>query len=208
MLQTDEIAAFKSLGTGQVSDAMEMLGLRRAVISGFRFVAPPDTNMVGTALTIRQAPKHHPAEKSERLVKHGEVAASMAKAGEVIVIDACGRTDIGTWGENHSTRCLSRGVAGLLVSGCIRDAASIRKFGFPVFCLGFSPIKSQWDLETVAINETVTIADVQIRPGDIIFGDEDGVLVIPFDVRAEVLAKATDIRRREEADNPLLTAGR
>jgi regulator of RNase E activity RraA len=70
--------------------------------------------------------------------------------------------------------------------------------GFPVFCRGVSPVKSMWDLETVAVNEPVTIGGTQVRPGDLLFGDEDGVLVFPFDSRAAVLARAKEIWERED----------
>lgn len=203
-ISQEEREQFRRIVAGNVSDAMELLGLRRAVIPGLRFVAPPDTIVVGTAFTVRQAPKHHPSEKFERLVRHGDAANELAQPGQVIVIDAGGRLDIGSWGENHSIACHSRGVAGLLVNGSVRDVSGIRKLGFPVFCLGFSPVKSQWDLETAAFNEPVVFGTTQIRPGDLIFGDEDGVIVIPFEAKSDVLQKALEIRRKEESGIPYL----
>jgi regulator of RNase E activity RraA len=207
-LSRTEIDELAGVVTGNISDAMELLGIRRTVIVGFRFVAPVDTVVVGTAFTVRQAPKHHPAEKSERLVRHGEVADKLAEPGQVVVLDAGARMDVASWGENHSISCHTRGVSGLLINGCVRDASGIRTLGFPVFCLGFSPVKSQWDLETIAFNERVTIGSVQIRPGDIIFGDEDGVIVIPPEVKEEVFAKAKEIREKEIPGIPYLKGDR
>lgn len=204
-LNKSEIAQFNGLGTGQISDAMELMGIRRSVIVGFTFVAAADTLMVGTAFTVLQAPKHHPSDRSERLVRHGEVSDGLAAPGQVVVIDAGGRLDVASWGENHSIACHRRGVSGLLINGCVRDAAGIRTLGFTVFCLGFSPIKSQWDLETVAFNQPVTIGGVQIRPDDVVVGDEDGVIVIPQEAREAVVGKAQEIRAKELPGIPYRT---
>lgn len=199
MLTEDERSAWESLGTGQVSDAMEQLDMRRSVITGLRHIAPEGRTAAGLARTVRQIPKHSPSLKGERLVRHGEMASNLAAAGEFVVIDVGGRLDVASWGENHSTRCLARGVSGLLINGCIRDVAAIRRIGFPVACLGFSPIKGQWDLETAAIDDPVVIGDVAIHRGDLIVSDEDGLVVVTGDLRFQVLERATSIRRKEVA---------
>ena len=89
-------------------------------------------------------------------------------------------------------------MAGLVIDGSIRDVEAIRKMGFPVFCRGFSPVKSQWDLETLSLSQPVIIGGIQVRPGDILFGDETGILVIPPDRGQEVLSKARQILAEEE----------
>jgi len=116
----------------------------------------------------------------------------------VIVIDVGGIREVCSWGEIHSLKCQMRGVAGLIIDGCVRDVEGIRKIGFPVFCLGFSPVKSLWDLETLSFNEPVVIGGVQVRPGDILFGDETSIVVIPAEPEQDVLLKAREIRDEEE----------
>lgn len=194
----DERDSWQRIGSATASDAMETLALRRAVIHGFRCVLPGRT-IVGPACTIRQLPKHGADEKGARLVRHAEVAAELARPGQVIVLDVGGATNIGSWGEIHSRRSHRRGIAGLVVNGAVRDVGRIRALGFPVACLGYSPIKSQWDLETAAVDEPIAIAGVQIRPGDLIVGDEDGIVVIPQARTTEVLAVARAIMEQEEA---------
>ena len=189
---------FKTLSSGNICDAMESLGLRRSVIHGFTFIAPPESIMVGPALTVRQIPKHGSAQKTTKLVRHDEISRQIAQEGDVVVIDVGGIRDVCSWGEIHSLRCQKRGVAGLVIDGSIRDVEAIRKMGFPVFCRGFSPVKSQWDLETLSLNQPVIIGGIQVRPGDILFGDETGILVIPPDRGQEVLSKARQIRDGEE----------
>ena len=154
--------------------------------------------MVGPALTVRQIPKHGSAQKTTKLVRHDEISRQIAQEGDVVVIDAGGIRDVCSWGEIHSLRCQKRGVAGLVIDGSIRDVEAIRKIGFPVFCLGFSPVKSLWDLETLSFNEPVMIGGVQVRPDDILFGDETGIVVIPAEREQDVLLKAREIRDEEE----------
>ncbi|MDP1968958.1 MAG: 4-hydroxy-4-methyl-2-oxoglutarate aldolase, partial [Burkholderiaceae bacterium] len=69
---------------------------------------------------------------------------------------------------------------------------------FPAFCRGFTPLKSQWDYETVAVNEPVMIGRVQVRPGDLIVADEDGVIVVPSSHTPQVLELALSIEKEEK----------
>ena len=198
MTGVDFVAAAR-LGTGPVSDAMEQLGLPRMVLTGWHYISRDQTAViVGPAYTLRQGAKGGAVAHGEDRMRQGQVAAELAQPGEVIVIDVGGRTDICTWGENHSQRAQSRGIAGLVVHGAVRDSAWIERLGFPVLCRGVSPVASRWDLESVAVNEPVSIGGVLIRPGDLIYGDADGVLVIPAEQIAAVLARAHAVHNREE----------
>jgi regulator of RNase E activity RraA len=191
-----EVARF---GTGPVSDAMEQLGLPRMVLTGWRFISQDQTAaIVGPACTLRQAAKGPGIGHGEDRMRQREVAAELAQPGDVIVIDVGGRTDICTWGENHSQRAQSRGIAGLVVHGAVRDSAWIERLGFPVLCRGVSPVASRWDLESVATNEPVSIDGVTIRPGDLVYGDADGVLVIPAERIEAVLDRARAVHTAEE----------
>lgn len=198
MLAKEEITAWQRLGTATVSDAMETLEFRRSVIPGLRCTAP-DTVAVGTAFTIRQMLKHGLSAKTDRLVRHPEAIREMTQAGDFVVMDAGGFDDLSSWGEQHSRHCLRAGIVGLLIDGCVRDAAKIRRMGFPVYCRGFAPFKSQWDLETVAIGDPVMVGRVQVRAGDLIVADEDGAIVVPFAQREKVLATGIDIADKELA---------
>jgi regulator of RNase E activity RraA len=186
-LEPDDRERLAAAGTSGLSDAMERLGLPRSVIVGFRCSHEGSAPAVGTALTLRQVPKHNSSPRDQRLVRHGEVSAELAQAGDFVVIDAGGRTDIAGWGGNHSQRCHDRGVGGVLVNGATRDVGAIRRIGLPVFHLGASPIASRWDQETAEINGPVVVGGVQIRQGDILVGDEDGLVVIDPDQLETIL---------------------
>ncbi len=189
--------AFLMLQSGHISDAMEGLGLPRTVLHGYIYLGTPGAKMVGPAFTLRQAPKNPTASHTDSLVSHAKVSKELAAPGEVVVIDAGGRTDAGTWGENHCMRAGSRGVAGAVINGATRDAHEIRSLDFPVFCRGFSPVKSLWDLETVSMREPVTLGTVQIRQGDIVFGDETGIIVIPPEKKDLILEHARRVYDEE-----------
>lgn len=175
--QTERALLVKARPAG-ISDAMERLEMPRSVIVGLTGSRPDNAVVVGTAMTAREAPKHHPHVRTDRVARHKEISTSLAQPGDIVVIDAGGRNDVASWGENHSVRCHERGVAGVLINGCTRDSEAIRQLGFPAFYLGTSPISSRWDQETVEVNCPVVVGGVQIRPGDIIVGDGDGLVVI------------------------------
>ncbi|RYF26622.1 MAG: RraA family protein, partial [Comamonadaceae bacterium] len=104
-----------------------------------------------------------------------------------------------TWGENHALRCRQRGVEGMLTDGSVRDAGAIDRGAFPVFCRALSPVKSLWDLETASIGEAVNIDGVAVNPGDAIFADETGILVIPAGSLVEIAERAHRIKTAEQA---------
>jgi 4-hydroxy-4-methyl-2-oxoglutarate aldolase len=101
------------------------------------------------------------------------------KAGEVAVL-ACGTSGrIAPWGELLTTASLARGAQGCLTDGLVRDVSAIRQLAFPVFHGGIGPLDSKGRGEVAAIDVPVECAGVVINPGDLVFGDADGVVVVP-----------------------------
>ena len=195
----NRLDAAARLGTGPSSDAMEGLRLPRAVVTGWRFVtADPLTAIVGPAFTLRQAAKGRSRDHDDNDTRQGEAATRLASPGDVIVIDAGGRADIATWGETYSTQARGRGVAGLVIDGALRDSARVRRSGFPVLCRALAPVASRWDLATAAVGEPLILGGVLIHPGDIVYGDDDGLLVIPRADAPAVFDRALAIARAEE----------
>lgn len=195
----ERCAAVAHLGTGPISDAMELLGMPRKVVVGMTLVSEdPTHSFVGPAYTVRQANKSRATPHDVDLTRQRVASSKLAAPGDIIVIDVAGRMDLGTWGENQAMMAQSRGIVGLVVHGAVRDKEWIRRTGFPVLCRGFSPVSSKWELETVAMNERVVIDGVTIEPGDIIYADADGFIVIPREDYARVFDKALSIHRGEE----------
>jgi regulator of RNase E activity RraA len=115
------------------------------------------------------------------------------KAGDVPVLACNGPTQrIAPWGELLSTAAQARGAAGCITDGLVRDVRQIREMRFPVFHGGIGPLDTKGRARMVQRDVPVECAGVKVRSGDILFGDVDGVVVIPQERAAEVLAKAKE----------------
>jgi 4-hydroxy-4-methyl-2-oxoglutarate aldolase len=193
-----ERAELEALTSGQVSDAMEALNLRRSVVTGFMMLAAPGSKIVGPAVTLRQVPKNAADDRGTRLTRHQELSRKIAQKGDVVVVDNGGRLDTASWGEFHGYACKQNGVAGAIIDGATRDGPAIRNSGFPTFVRGLTPVTSKWDLKTASINEPVMLGQVEVKPGDIIFADETGIVIIPAAKKDPVLSKANEIRAAED----------
>jgi 4-hydroxy-4-methyl-2-oxoglutarate aldolase len=196
-LTDQERAQLEAMSSGQVSDAMEALNLRRSVATGFLMLAAPNSKIVGTAVTLRQMPKNADEDRGTRLTRHQDVSRKIAEKGDVVVVDNGGRLDIATWGEFHGYACKQNGVAGAIIDGATRDGPEIRASGFPTFVRGLTPVSSKWDLKTGSINEPVMLGPVAVNPGDIVFADETGVVIIPAAKLDSVLRKCVEIHEAE-----------
>lgn len=153
-------------------------------------IAPldPRTRMVGRAITID-------AQPGDNLILH--YAVTKAKAGDVIVVDAKGYLEVAVWGDILTLAAKKVGVAGLVIDGAVRDAAAMVDMGFPVFCRGLAirgPTKSQ----PGNFNVPIVIGGCVIRPGDIIVGDRDGLVVVAAEEVNDVIGEC-EARERKEA---------
>lgn len=130
------------------------------------------------------------------------------RPGDVAVC-ACGGTGrIAPWGGLLSTAAKLRGATGALMDGLVRDIKDVREMQFPVFHAGIGPLDSRERGQVVAIDVPVECAGVLITPGDIIFGDADGCVIIPKKIEAEVLAAARDKLKAEKHTRQALLASR
>lgn len=177
------LLALRTLGAATVYEAQ---GARGALDSGIKPVAP-GMRIAGPAFTVDTRP-------GDNLMLH--YAMLKAQRGDVLVVDAKGFLEAGPWGDVFTEQALKMGLAGLLINGAVRDAAAIIEAGFPVFCRGLS-IKGTGKNQPGLINVPIAIGDVRINPGDIIIGDQDGVVVVERSEAEAVLALG---RSREEKE--------
>ena len=127
-----------------------------------------DMSLCGPAFTVVCAPR-------DNIML--QVAISYAQPGDVIVVSAGEYTEAGSFGDVLANACLARGIAGLVTDTGVRDTQEIRRLGLPVFSRSVS-IKGTVKETLAPINEPITVGGQVIRPGDIIRGDADGVVVI------------------------------
>ncbi len=125
-----------------------------------------------------------------------------AQPGDVLVVCTNSTYEHGYWGEIMSTAALERGLAGVVIDGGARDGGLLAEFGFPVFSRGLCIKGTGKDLNAVAwINKPVMIGDVVVTSGDLIVGDQDGVVAIP---RAVVPTVVEAAERREAEEGQIL----
>ena len=165
-----------------VADALDALGLRRQTLPGA--IRPLRTGfaVAGPALPVHVATDAVAAEPYRM-----EMAAIDAiEAGEVLLYACAADVGAAVFGELFGHAARARGAAGVVADGPIRDAAALAGSGWPVFASAFSPLDTNGRAEVVAIGETVRCGEVEVARGDLIVGDEDGVVVCPAACAEEV----------------------
>jgi len=162
--------------------------------------------MVGRARTAQfMEVDHHEAGTNPYEL---EIALIDSLARDEIPVFACSNPErIAPWGELLSTAAQVRGAAGALMDGCTRDVKAIRAMGFPVFHGGIGPLDSKGRGRVMALDVPVRCAGVKVASGDLIFGDADGVVVIPRTIEEKVLALAFDKIKGEKRTLDDLRAG-
>jgi RraA family protein len=179
------VAEFAKMVTPHLSDSMERL-----------YAAGPqlrpmhrEGKLAGPAFTVKTAP-------GDNLLVHK--ALDIARAGDVIVVDAGGYAEQAIIGELMATRARQRGIAGLVIWGAIRDSAELGTGSYPVFACGVTH-RGPYKDGPGEINVPVSIGGMSVNPGDIIVGDADGLVAVPQALAERVLASAQAILAKETA---------
>lgn len=131
-----------------------------------------------------------------------QLAISIAQPGDVLVVSTAESDEQGCFGEVLANWCLARGIAGLVTDSGVRDGPAIRKKGFPVFCPGLC-VKGTVKETLGSVNHPIVIGGEIVNPGDIICGDDDGVVVVRADEAPDVAALS---QAREEKEAQLMKA--
>jgi 4-hydroxy-4-methyl-2-oxoglutarate aldolase len=119
-------------------------------------------------------------------------------SGDVLVVATSEHYEAGYWGDIMTVAALERGIAGLVIDGCVRDSEAIARLQFPVFARGLSIRGTGKDSAAPgSLQQPIPLGDVTVQPGDLVVGDADGVVVIPRGNVTEVLEKARDREKRE-----------
>jgi regulator of RNase E activity RraA len=165
--------------------------------------------MVGRARTLRFLPlredlvKVQYASVSDR--PHRDAIESI-EPGEILVIDACGSLEAGVVGDMFTRRVKERGGTGIVIDGSVRDLSTIRTVGLPVFCKGQHGAGINRALMSADYQVPIRLANTAVLPGDVLLGDQDGVVVIPptevegvvaFGVEHEVQERFTRLKLAE-----------
>ncbi len=179
------VEAFRVLPVANVSDSMW-----RMTAAGAQLRPMHDARgraLAGPALTVKTRP-------GDNLMLHK--ALDLAQPGDVVVCDAGGDLTNALIGELMIAHAIKRGLAGVVINGAIRDASAIRAGTFPVFAAGVTH-RGPYKDGPGEINVPIAIDGMVIEPGDLILGDDDGLVCVPFAHLAKVLA-ATQAKQAAE----------
>ena len=183
-VDTATIEKFRSLPVANVSDVMFRLSAAGPALRPLHVAGNP---LVGVALTVKTRP-------GDNLMIHK--ALQLAEPGDVIVVDAGNDLTNALVGELMLSYAMMRGVAGVVVSGAVRDYGWIRRNTFPVFAAGVTH-RGPYKDGPGEINVPVSLGGMIIEPGDLVIGDDDGLLGVPLAHTEEVYRQASAKKEAE-----------
>lgn len=193
----DLVADLGRVPTTILSDMMNRMNAMQAAIKPVR----AGLRLAGPALTVK-------CMVGDNIMTHK--AITMAQAGDVLVVDGRAHEDTAIWGGLQTAACMVKKLGGVVVDGAVRDVAELREGDFPVFTRAATPAGPHkgWG---GSVNEPIQCGGVTVMPGDIVIGDDDGVVVVAQAVATQVLTRAlrrleeeTEWKRRVEAGESLL----
>jgi 4-hydroxy-4-methyl-2-oxoglutarate aldolase len=182
----EDVAAFANVPTGYVVDA---LGGRGALDHKIKPLSPAKSVMVGVAITCQCGP-------ADNLALFGALAA--AEPGDILVAATDGFTATSVTGDLLLGMAKNRGLKGLVTDGLARDLAGILAVGLPLYCAGLTP-NSPVRNGPGTVGLPIVVGGVAVESGDILVGDDDGVVVVPRAQIGVVLERLAQVRAAEAA---------
>jgi 4-hydroxy-4-methyl-2-oxoglutarate aldolase len=180
-----------------VCQLMDGLGCSCPVETAIRPI-DPHFRICGPALTVECAP-------GDNLTVH--YALHLAQPGDVLVVGGSPNCDVALWGELMSISAQSKGLAGTIIDGPVRDPLEIRTVGYPVFCRDINPCRAAKEAYG-HINVSVRIGTISISPKDFVLADANGIVSIPSARALEAAQVASEVVRKENEVKDQILSGR
>lgn len=193
-LPQHELAKWKTIPAAVASDCMNRIGAMQSTIKPL----VPGQPMCGQARTVTAMVGDCSAIC---------LAAADCKPGEILVVDAGGYEDTAVWGGIMTHAAVVAGLGGVVVDGAVRDVAAIRGSGLQIFCRAIVPRGPHEGFGGV-IDGAVSVAGVPVQPGDVVLGDDDGVVIVPLAHAPRILEAALRHIEKEEDWLRHLSAGK
>lgn len=193
-IPAEQLERWKSVPTSVASDCMNRTQAVHAEIKSLR----PGWRICGQARTV-----------TAMVGDGGAVHAALEEAepGDVIVVSAGGANSVAVWGGVGHFAAIHHGIGGLVIDGAVRDVAEIRSSNLPCFCRAVTPRGPHMKFGGT-IGGVTAIGDVPVAPGDLVLGDDDGVVIVPLVWCDEVLQHALDHMDLERGWMAEIEAGR
>ena len=189
-----------------ISDILDGLGFRDQVLQPGIVPIQPDTHqvLVGRAATVLVGPQYEVVEQPYT----NQIAAIDALVpGDVVVTGVGGMTGVAVWGELFSNAAKARGARGFLTDGCHRDTRMVRDLSFPVFSRGPRPVDISGRGTVISSGRPIEVAGVRVSPGDVVFAEVDGIVIVPQEVAEETVSQAFEKVAKEDGAREDLRAG-
>ncbi len=184
---------FRGIGTATVHEASGRKGAINSAIKPIR----PGVRLCGPAFTVQCHPE-------DNLMLHK--AIERAQPGDILVASVQGYYEAGYWGALMATSAAAKKIGGLAIDGCVRDSAEIIKMGFPIFCRGFC-IRGTTKTVLGLINHPILFGGILVQPGDLILGDDDGMVVVGREECRTVLENSIQRIEAEKKKEEKLKSG-
>ena len=205
------VAGLARVGSATVSGELRRLGIRDPHLRGVRSWTPGRA-VAGPAITLQFMPiredQYHQDEYSDPETQLHRHALYMARAGDIVVVDARGHMGSGVFGDMMMTYFSGKGGAGVVVDGCVRDWPKVQKLDLGFWLKGTTPnFHTQTDVFPHAVNVPIACCDTLVMPGDIIVADDDGAGVVPISLAEDLLEHADDHAEWEDFSRMRLKEG-
>jgi len=199
----------ENLYVAAVCDILDSLGLRHQAMHQRLRPLLPDRQrcgFVGRARTFRWMDTDY-VDQADPYGLEIEAMDSL-RAGDVVVHSTDAGGTNAPWGELMSTVARRNGAVGCVCDSQVRDCNRIIDMGFPVYCAGIRPLDSMGRARVMAYDVPVRCGDVRVEPGELVFADYDGIVVIPREVEAETLRRAKEKAGKESFSRKALLEGK
>ena len=193
-----------NLYTAVVSDSLDQLGFRDQAMREYLRPVHRTCCFAGWARTIACADVYAIPERPYDMEIE---AVDSILPGEAVVISTQKSVRNAPWGELLSTAAKARQARGAVIDGLVRDVRKIEEIEFPVFAMGIKPVDSMGRGIVTGYNTPVECGEVRVNPGDLVFADYDGVVVVPRAIVAEVVRLSADRVSRENGSRAELAKG-
>jgi len=193
------LTALKAIPTQTAVDAMYKMGWPMGFIEGARPLSLGQS-MVGRAVTLRFVPVRPDLQidKPKDDLSPEYIAIEQCGPEEVLVIDAMGWEYSSVGGDIKFFRLKQLGAAGLVTDGGVRDSQTLKNYGFPVYSASTTAKQGGVEFLPWRVNDEIQCGGVLVRPGDILLGDDDGVVVVPASIAEEVVSRSQEHIKVEE----------
>ena len=207
-ISDDLIERFRGVSNATVLGQLWRHGYNKVYMSGVASLSK-GRRLAGLAVTLRYLPSRPDLQSVIATGEHGEgfnetprwQALEALTPSDVLVADAMGLSDVSTGGDVVFSRILTRGAAGLVTDGAVRDGHKVVRYGYPVFAGGSTPTIGEPNILPFQVNEPIQCGGVLVWPGDLILGDDDGVVVCPSGMAAQII---DECERHDEIEAAVL----